>query len=511
MFDGVHKKYEKIVLTIILSGFVYVINYLITFFLTPYITDNIGTEAYGYVSLAKTIVTYILIVTSVLNSYASRYIAVAYHKKEIDKCNTYFNTVFFGNIIFGGLLCVVCLLFCENLEGFLNISTNIAKDVKTLFFLVFANLFLNLVGTAWQAASIVKNQLIYISLFKGIAYVAEAISLILMYLFLSMHLYYVGIGMLVSTVIVLSTHIFITVRWTSEIKIGVRYFEFDVIKELVVTGIWNSLNSLGNMLNSGLDLLITNMFLGGLALGQVSIVKNINSIFQGLYQIVGQPFQPVLLKLYTSGEKSELINNLKFSMKISGFVSNLAFAGVVAYGRYYYKLWIPNQDCELLYYLTVIACASSVFEGAIYPLYYIYTLTMKNKFPCIVTIIGGICNVTGMVMLINKTNLGVYAVFVTTAIVMLVINGITNPIYMSKCLDIVWSSFYVVLVKHICSCFVISVLFVIIANLCNLSNWGALILVIILSCMIGIIIHSMIMFRPKEIYFIIKKIIKNED
>ena len=50
---------------------------------------------------------------------------------------------------------------------------------------------------------------------------------------------------------------------------------FSKIKNLLKNGIWNSLNQLGNELNSGLDLLISNLMLSAVAMGQISVVKNI--------------------------------------------------------------------------------------------------------------------------------------------------------------------------------------------------------------------------------------------
>ena len=44
------------------------------FLLTPYITDTIGIEAYGFVSMAKTAVSYAQIFTIALTTFVVRYI-----------------------------------------------------------------------------------------------------------------------------------------------------------------------------------------------------------------------------------------------------------------------------------------------------------------------------------------------------------------------------------------------------------------------------------------------------
>ena len=53
-----NKNNLRIATAIIVSGLGVFISYLINFLLTPYITDNIGIEAYGFVSLAKNFVNY---------------------------------------------------------------------------------------------------------------------------------------------------------------------------------------------------------------------------------------------------------------------------------------------------------------------------------------------------------------------------------------------------------------------------------------------------------------------
>ena len=66
-------------------------------------------------------------------------------------------------------------------------------------------------------------------------------------------------------------------------------------------------------------------------------------------------------------------------MRICGYFSNVAFAGFVVLGWTYFKLWIPNEDTNILYVLAILTIVSSVTEGVVQPLYYINTLTLKKK------------------------------------------------------------------------------------------------------------------------------------
>lgn len=491
---------KKVFVVMAASGIAFAINYLINFFLTPFITKNLGTDAYGYVTLAKTIASYAVIITTALNSYAARFITIEYHKEDYEKANVYFNSVFFADVFIGSVLLVFAILFSGIATFLLNVPEQLRNDVKKLIVLVFLNLFISTSGTVFQAASYIKNKLDIANVIKGISYIVEAAILLALYISFTSQVYYVGIALCVATMVIVVSNIIITQRYTENLKIDIKKYRYDAVKELVISGIWNSLNSLGNVLNSGLDLLVCTVMLTPVAMGQVSIAKSINSIFTGLYSMAATPFHPLFLKKYASGEKNELIDQLVFSMKISGLVSNLAFAGFCALGKVYYKLWIPDQDIELIYVLSVISVLSGVLDGAIMPLFYIYTLTVKNKIPCLITITGGILNVLGMYVLVKYTNMGVYSIVITTAVIMLFIEGVTNPIYMSRCLSINAGVIYKPLFLHIVSCLVMTVVFRFIAIIVAPMTWIGLIVAAVLMVVMGVVIHFGIVFGFKKFF-----------
>ena len=140
-------------------------------------------------------------------------------------------------------------------------------------------------------------------------------------------------------------------------------------------------------------------------------------------------------------ECAEVVED-KMSVNISGFFSALTFAGFFSLGQLFYKLWIPNQDIELLYALTVVTILAYVTEGPVHPLYYIYTLTVKNRVPCIITLLGGVLNVVGMFALVRYTNMEIYSIVITTTVITTVTSMITNPPYMAYCLKLKWYTFY---------------------------------------------------------------------
>lgn len=497
---------KKLIITIVISGISFVIGYFVNYFLTEYITREVSTEAYGYVSLSKTISSYAMIGSAALNSYASRFIAVAYHQKNYKKANEYFSSVFWGNVVLGLLIGAVWLIVIFFANVWIGEDIKLVKEVTILFAITYMNLFMQLTGTVFQTTALIRDKLLMNAFFRMLSYVFEGICLLLLFITFPARIYFVAIGSIVTTMTALFSNVWMTQKYTRELSISIKYFRHSATKELLTSGIWNSINTLGNTLNSGLDQIVTNGMLGAYSMGQVSIVKTFTNIFSTLFSMVSQPFQPQLLKLYANNQSDELIKCFKLASKVSGGVSNIAIAGVWGFGLCYFELWLPNQNVNLLYYLAVIGIGASIFEGAVYPLYYIYTLTVKNKFPSIVTIIGGCVNVLGMIFLIKYTNLGIYSIFITTFVVMNVINGITNPMYMANCLKVKWYTFYPELGKHLLSLICICICVSEVNKALNVQSWMGLIIGTLISIVIGGLIHITIMFNKNEIAIMLKKI-----
>ncbi len=491
-------KVKRLLMTILTSGVATILSFLISFILTPYITNQLGVEAYGFVTLAKNFTQYATIITTALNSYSSRYITVSYYQNDKKKAQEYISSVYYGNVTVSTVIMIVATAFIIFLDRILNISTELVFPVKILFFFVFLSFVLTTVGTSYTAAAYIKNRLDIVGVFRSLSYVFEVVFYLIIFNCVTPEVWQVGVALCIAQLVIFGGNYYIYKNYTPELKIKRKYVSIDAIKKLVINGVWNSINSLGNTLNSGLDLIVTNLWLSDLAMGQIAITKTIPSIFMSFNQLLAQPFQPLLLKSYSDGDKNKLISELKLSMKLTGLFSSIIFAGFVSLGKVFYNLWIPGQDIDLIYILTVITMLSSVIEGPVYPLYYIYTLTVKNKIPCIITVLGGVLNVAGMAVLIKYSPLGIYSIVLTTTIIMLFINLVTNPLYMTHCLNIKWFTFYPSLIKTVISCMTMTFVFIIIKNMLNPNTWVQFILTALLCGIVGSIIHLLLVFSNKE-------------
>ncbi len=483
-----------------------IFGYVISFFVTPYVSGKMGIEAYGYVTLTKTIVEYGTLFSTALNSYAVRFIGVEYHKENYNKANGYFSSLLIANCVLGLFVLSAAVVFALHIHSFLRIPVELLSDVRKLFVLSFINFVITAIMAVFSAAAYLKDKLGLYYFFRTLGYMGEGLSLILLFHFCDVSLYFIGISYIVDSLIILGSRIGMTQKLTPELRFHRRLFQFALVKELVLNGIWNSVNALGNILNSGLDIMITNLMLSSTDLGRLGVVKNFPMMFVMVYQVTAQLFQPALLKYYAQNDREKLKSTLTFSMKISGWVTYIVFAGFVAIGENFYRLWLPGEDAKTLYILTILALLPNAFEGIIYPCYYIYTLYVKNKIPCMITVICGILNVVSMYFLIKNTSLGIYAVLATTVIVMGITSFITNPVYMCGCLKESKGFLYKTIVRGAFSCIVMSILMGGVGRYLAPGTWVALGGVIVIMVLIGSSVYFLLMFDGEEKKMLLNKI-----
>nr|WP_296474298.1 oligosaccharide flippase family protein [uncultured Acetatifactor sp.] len=397
------------------SMIVSVINYMVSFILTPYITQTLGIEAYGFISLSHTFTTYIDIITVALNAFAARYIAIEYHNSRIDKARTYFNSVLVADAFLLAIISFPIFAIIIKLDVLLVIPQEIIREVKILFLLVYINYCINIFGTLFSSLIFIKNQTNITYKNKGISTVLYAFLIAGAILSIGLEIYSIAVAQIISTILYLIANIYSSRKVMPEITIDIRNYSRHSIKEIISSGIWNSFNNIGAVLNNGLDLLVTNRMLTNTIMGQVSVGKQLSNIFNSVSVLVVHAFQPKQLEYYSKGDKDSLVKSLIKSIKTSGVLGCTIYGAYVILGQQFLKIWMGNE-AEYIYYLGLIALSGDIMQITNRPLFYVFTLTNKLKINCWITLVTGMLNFTFMLVFMNVTNLGGYIVVGSTSI-----------------------------------------------------------------------------------------------
>ena len=106
---------KRVAKAILVSATATVIGYLINFFLTAYITEHVGIDAYGFVTVSRTFINYASIITTALTVFIVRYISVNYHQNKIDEANAYYSSSIKACIVLAIILVFIASLLIYKL------------------------------------------------------------------------------------------------------------------------------------------------------------------------------------------------------------------------------------------------------------------------------------------------------------------------------------------------------------------------------------------------------------
>lgn len=467
-------------------------NFLVSFFLTPYIVNNIGEEAYGFVGLANNFINYATIITTALNSMVGRFVTISIHQEKYEDTSKYMTSVIIANIFLSIPITIIASLVLIFLPNIVEVPNKILSDVTLLWGLLFLNFIIGLIGNVFSVATFSQNRIDLSSRRSIESNILKVIILGIAFFFFEPSVWYLGLSTLLCGFYIILTNIYYTKKLLPFVKIKKKFIEFKKIKELITSGIWNSLSSFSRVLSTELDLLITNLFVGASPMGIVSIAKVIPSYVLSLFSMFASVFTPQLTIDYAKEDYKVMYKQLVTSIKFLAFFASIPMACLYAYGKEFFTLWMPNQNAELLQTLAIIATIDYPFALPLEPLWNIFTITNKIKKSSLFLFMNSVISILVTFILLGRVTDEAVKMFIVIGVssVLSLISGITFlPMYGAKCLNVKWYAFYPVIFKNVFAVLTATFISFGIKNIINIDNWLSLIfagcLTVIFTCMIN--------------------------
>lgn len=499
-------KNKQLVINMSASFITYIVTFGISFFLSPYIVESVGADAYGFIGLANNFISYATLISIALNSMASRFITIKIHQKDMEGANRYFSSVFFANGIITAVLLLVFSIMFIFLEKMINIPPTIFWDVKILFALLFANCLITQMTSFLGVTTFATNKL-YLASIRSIESQGLRAAIILpLFLCCTPRISYLGISTIACSLYVIIFNIYYTRKLLPDLAIKRKYFDFKAVKELVTSGVWNLITRLGQILQDGLDLLITNLLINPVAMGVLSISKTLPSIISGITGSMVGAFSPNFTQLYAEGKTDELVAGVKQSIKIMGVIVNIPIIGLIICGDRFFALWQPTQDARQLHVLSVLTCAGLIVVGGINCIYNIFTVVNKIKINSLLVCLTGVISTIIVFILLNTTDLGIYAVAGVSTVVATIRNLVFTIPYGAYCLGQKWYTFYPAVFRSVAFVAVSVVVGYVIKPWITLGGWLGFIALVAVVLLITLFIGAFIMLNKADRLYLIQKI-----
>ena len=488
---------KAVFLNMIANVIGFMVTLFISFMLTPYITKNVGIEAYGLVGLANSFVGYLTILTAAVNSMASRFIIIEIHKGLDYKANIYYTSTLYANLVFAIMLSIPALLLICNIE-ILNISPSLIIDAQLTFALIAMSFIINLIFSRYGIVLYAKNILWKGSLRNIESNIIRVLLIFLFFYIFKPQIYYVVAATFISGIYPILFNYYYSRKLLPNLRVKKCFYSFKALMELVSSAIWNSLTRLSQVLLDGLDLLLTNIFINGTMTGNISIAKTIPMLYTSVVAMLSDSFYPKFLEYYSQKKSQLLLAEIKKSISVLSAISGICLSLLIVYAKEFYHLWVPGIDAILLRNITYCAVGTVLISGCVYSLYYVFSLTNKIKINSLVLLATGVLSIVTTFLCLKFTDLGAYAIVGVSSVYGVMRNLTFTPIYAAKCLDLKWYVFYPTIFKNLMNILILICGYSLIKTIIPVTSWSLLVCNGLLDIIIGLFLTLFIMYNREE-------------
>lgn len=489
---------KRLVVNMIANIVAFIVQFGINFVLTPYIVRTLGSEAYGFIQLSNNVISWITILTVALNSMSGRFICIEINRQNTEKAKEYFNSVLIANTVLALVLMIPSILLVVFANKVMNVPAHLLSDVQIMFAFALIGMEVQLLLNVFATVYYTTNR-VDIQAKRNIeGNILRAVVLVSLFASLPARMWYVtGTMMLVYLYLGLAD-VYYTKKLTPQLTIDTHYFSSGTVKELLSSGVWNSVNQLSMVLLTSLDIYLMNVLVGAKAAGEYSMAKTLPNFIQSFVGVMVSVFIPQFTILYAQKKKRALLENINFSVKVMGYVMAFPIGFLIIFAPDFFRLWVPGQNIAVLQGMSLLTIIPMIVTGSINTIYNVYTVTNKLKIPAIVWVVFGFLQVLTVIVLAQFTPLGIWSVPLSSFVWGLFRNLTFTPVYAAHCLEVHWSTFYKAIIRG-CLCTAVMVAVSVVYQYILPSNsWILLVVAGVACCVIGGTINLFVVFNTTE-------------
>jgi O-antigen/teichoic acid export membrane protein len=504
-------KSKQLFVNLIASVVVFIIQFAISFFLSPYVVAKLGEEAYGFITLANNFTQYAMLIAVSINSMSSRFISLEYNRGNKERANQYYASVFWMNVFLSALVFIVSAILIFRIEHIINVSPELVTDVKLVFAFSFLGLIISFLTTCFNSSTFVTNRMDLHAYTQIATNVAKVLVILSTFILLAPKIYFVALATVICNLVAFIIYLFLKEKLLPDLSIARKHFSFTRIGELVKSGVWLLISDISSMFLNGMDLLLANLFISEQAMGRLSISKIIPTAVGSLLGFLSNIFAATFTRVLATGDKQRLVNEAKFTFKILGVFLAVPFAGIIVFGPEFFTLWLPGNVYDAaaimqVYVLMLLTLINVIINAFMYSIHALLIALDKVKFYSIMVFGCSILSIISTISLVAFTDLGVYAVAGTSTAILGIINLFVIPLYVEKQLDIKPFTFLGTIFKSHGALILTCLLFFVIKLILPVNSWIVFFCVCALCAVIGYLADFLLLLNRDEKRIVLQKI-----
>lgn len=315
---------------------------------------------------------------------------------------------------------------------------------------------------------------------------------------------------MIATAVISIMNMSLTKRLTPELKIDPSKAKRKYAVELAKSGSWMALTSISTVLLRGLDLTVANIFVGDYEMGLLSIARTIPNNVTSVIATIAPIFTPVFIAYYAQDDIAGLTSNVKKTINTMALILFVPISGFIVFSYDFYALWqksLSSDELMLITMLSTLTVVQAYFNSVTSTMAQLSVVVNKLKLPVFVSLGCGIVSIAAEIVLIKCFGLGLYAIVLSTTVVMIVRYVIFNSFYAAWCLKQPMTCFLPAALKTWLSIPFLIIIMILIRTVLPIHSWMGLGLDAVLAGGLGYA-FMMVIYGRDELNAILGKLKK---
>lgn len=329
-------------------------------FSTRYALQALGVVDYGLYSVLGSIITFILIINTIMISSSHRFIAVAIGEKDVNNINEVFNVCF----VIHACIAIITLLLAIPLGkwyicNYLNYEGNTSEALNVFYISILASAF-TFLGVPYNALLMAKEKFWVFCLPDMISSALKLfISILLLYFFENkLIVYAVWMAMLTAY----PTIVFY--RYCRKYFKDICNFKFvkekKQYREILSFSSWVAYGAVAFVGKSQGAAIIVNNFFNTIMNTALGIANSVQAIINNFSQNVSKPIAPQITKSFAAGEMDRCNHLLILSTKLTYLVMFFISMPFIVGGEWILQLWLGSIPEYAIGFMTLIIIDSLI-------------------------------------------------------------------------------------------------------------------------------------------------------
>ncbi|GAA4785519.1 MATE family efflux transporter [Olivibacter ginsenosidimutans] len=450
------------------------LNGVIGFWLPPFLIKQLGVGTYGLIPLATTMIGYASLVTVGINGSLSRFLAIDLEKDDSEDANYTFNSAFTALSVILIILTPFLIYFSLNVSSFISLPDGAESDASIQFLCVSIAFIMTSFTAVFNTSAYVANRLDLVNRVSVINTFTRVLLVVCIYVFIAVSLKGYGFAVLVGSVIGSIYSYYLFRKYTPTIKINPSKFRWENLKSLLSMGGWLIVIQLGGILFLQIDLIVINKILGNVEAGKYSIVLQWSNMIRQFSLSLSGALGPLILTLYAKKEFDQMIKLSQLSNKVLTLFIACAVSVLIVISGYLLGIWIKPEFSAMKWLFIVVMVHLPINLG-VQPLFSVNRAFNKVRVPGVMTCLMGLLNLILAICLVKYTNLKLYGVAISSAIVLTLKNFVFMPLYAARNMNVHWFTFFKSSLSSIVLVGIALVLFYVYPKVFTIESWTKLI------------------------------------